>query len=158
MSVPNQDQPPPGPGVAFLLAQLGAHAADRFALLLSEDDLTPPLAGIMRLLRGSPGLSQQQLADRLGVAPSRIVSYVDDLEARGWLSRTRDSEDRRVNVLALTAKGQKAFASLAAVARGHEATITAALTAAERETLMKLLTKLAADQQLVPGVHPGYRK
>ena len=147
----------PGPGVAFLLTQLGAHAAERFALALGEHDLTPPLAGIMRLLRATPGLSQQQLADRLGVAPSRIVGYLDDLEGRGWISRTRDNEDRRVNVLTLTAQGRKAFAVLAATARGHEAAITAGLTPTERETLLGLLVKVADHQQLTPGVHPGYR-
>jgi DNA-binding MarR family transcriptional regulator len=156
VEVPPTDQPP-RPGVAFLLAQLGAHAAERFALVLSEHDLTPPLAGIMRLLRGAPGMSQQQLADRLGVAPSRIVSYLDDLETRGWISRTRDSADRRVNLLALTPQGQQAFTSLATISRGHDAVITAGLTAAERETLLELLVKIADQQQLTPGVHPGYR-
>jgi DNA-binding MarR family transcriptional regulator len=150
--------PPPRQGVDFLLTQLGTHAAERFALVLSEHDLTPPLAGILRLLRSAPGLSQQQLADRLGVAGSRIVGYVDELESRGWISRTRDSADRRVNVLTLTAQGQQAFTALAAVARGHEAAITAGLTPVERETLLELLTKIADRQQLTPGVHPGYRQ
>lgn len=155
--MPSNPQPP-RPGVAFLLTQLGTHAAERFALVLSEHDLTPPLAGIMRLLRTNPRLSQQQLADRLGVAASRIVGYVDDLESRGWISRTRDSEDRRVNVLTLTAQGQQAFTALAAVSRAHEATITAGLTPAERETLLELLSEVADRQQLTPGVHPGYRQ
>jgi DNA-binding MarR family transcriptional regulator len=156
LRVPIEKQPP-GPGVAFLLSQLGTHAAERFAVVLGEHDLTPPLAGIMRLLRGAPALSQQQLAERLGVAPSRIVSYVDELEARGWIRRTRDSVDRRVNVLNLTAEGQQAFTALAGIARGHEAAITAGLAPAERATLLELLTKIADHQQLTPGVHPGYR-
>jgi DNA-binding MarR family transcriptional regulator len=155
--VPSYSQPP-RPGVAFLLTQLGTHAAERFALILSEHDLTPPLAGVLRLLRTNPGLSQQQLADRLGVAASRIVGYVDELETRGWISRTRDSEDRRVNVLTLTTQGQQAFTRLATVARSHEATITTGLTPAERATLLELLTKIADHQQLNPGVHPGYRQ
>jgi DNA-binding MarR family transcriptional regulator len=144
--------------VAFLLSQLGSHAADQFALALGEHELTPPLAGVMRLLRGVPGLSQQQLAEQLGVAPSRIVTYIDELEARGWIQRTRDSQDRRVNLLTLTAEGHTAFATLATVSRGHETTITAGLTLAERQTLLGLLTKLADHQGLSPGVHPGYRQ
>ena len=117
----------------------------------------PPLAGIMRLLRGAPGLSQQQLAERLGIAPSRIVTYIDDLETRGWIQRTRDSQDRRVNLLTLTTEGQSAFTELAAVSRAHEGSITAGLSAAERESLLALLTKLADHLGLTPGVHPGYR-
>jgi DNA-binding MarR family transcriptional regulator len=149
--------PPRNGGIAFLLAQLGSHAAQQFGAALAAEGLTPALAGIMRLLRVEPGLSQQQLAERLGTVPSRIVGYVDDLEARGWISRARDPGDRRVNVLTVTAAGGDAFRALATVARGHERRITAGLDDQERAALLALLTKLAAAQELTPGVHPGYR-
>jgi DNA-binding MarR family transcriptional regulator len=145
-------------GIAFLLAQLGAHAAERFSSALAEHDLTPPLVGIMRLLQAEPGPSQQQLAERLGMVPSRIVSYVDELESRGWIARTRDTVDRRVNVLTITDAGRTAFTSIATIAREHEMRITAGLDDADRATLLDLLAKLAATQQLTPGVHPGYRR
>jgi DNA-binding MarR family transcriptional regulator len=147
----------PRNGVAWLLAQLGAHAAEQFALRLTEQDLTPPLAGIMRLLRVEPGLSQQQLAERLAVAPSRVVGYVDDLEARGWLRRTRDTNDRRINVLELTPTGAAAFGSLAEIAQAHDRAITGSLTKSEYATLQGLLGRLVTDNGLTPGVHPGYR-
>lgn len=155
--MPAANEPPRHGGVAFLLTQLGSHCADRYAVALQELDLTPPLAGIMRLLRSSPGISQQQLAERLGVAPSRIVSYVDDLEARNWIRRTRDDQDRRVNLVSLTTQGRDAFAALAAVSRRHEHAITDGLSAAERETLLELLTTVAGNEGLNPGIHPGYR-
>lgn len=145
-------------GVAFLLAQLGSHAAEQFAHALAEHDLTPPLAGVLRLLHSEPGLSQQRLAERLGTAPSRVVGYVDDLESRGWISRTRDPVDRRVNVLTLTVAGQQAFDTLAALGSDHEQRITGVLDEAEHATLRELLGKLAAAHQLAPGVHPGYRQ
>jgi DNA-binding MarR family transcriptional regulator len=144
-------------GVAFMLAQLGSYAAEQFASRLAEHDLTPPLAGILRMLRVEPGLSQQQLAERLGAAPSRIVSYLDDLEARGWLVRTRDSADRRINVLTLTAAGNDAVNSLFAIGKSHERRITASLDEKEHAALLALLSKLAASAHLAPGVHPGFR-
>ena len=150
---------PAGPriGVAFLLAQLGAHAAEKFSLALSEQGLTPALVGILRLLQAEPGPSQQQLAERLGMVPSRIVGYVDELESRGWIARSRDTVDRRVNVLTVTNAGREAFKSIATISRDHERRITAGLDAAEHATLRELLSKLAAGQELTPGVHPGYR-
>jgi DNA-binding MarR family transcriptional regulator len=150
--------PPRQGGIAFLLAQLGAHAAEQFSESLAESGLTPALAGIMRLLRTEPGLSQQQLAERLGAVPSRIVSYVDDLEGRGWITRSRDPGDRRVNVLTITDTGAEAFKALATVARAHERRITAGLDDDERSALLDLLVKLSAAQRLTPGVHPGYRR
>jgi DNA-binding MarR family transcriptional regulator len=145
-------------GVAFLLAQLGAHASNQFAQALAESNLTPALAGIMRMLKADPGLNQLQLAERLGAAPSRVVAYLDDLESRGWIVRTRDTTDRRVNVLRLTDAGQDAFTALAVISRNHEKAITESLDEAEHATLHDLLSKLAFAQQLTPGVHPGYRQ
>lgn len=154
----SSSSPPAGRGgIAFLLAQLGSHAAERFALALAKRDLTPPLVGILRILQFEPGLSQQALAERLGMVPSRIVAYMDDLEGRRWVARTRDSGDRRVNVLTVTQAGHDAFASIAEVARDHEASVTAGLDADERATLLALLTKLSELRGLTPGVHPGYR-
>jgi DNA-binding MarR family transcriptional regulator len=151
--------PPPGSrfGVAFLLAQLGAHATERFSVALAEHELTPALVGILRLLQADPGPSQQQLAERLGMVPSRIVGYVDELESRGWIARSRDTVDRRVNVLTMTAAGREAFKAIATISRDHEKRITAGLDATEHDTLLELLAKLAANQELTPGVHPGYR-
>ncbi len=149
--------PPRAGGIAFLLAQLGAHAGQAFADALVAHDLTPPLAGIMRLLRTRPGLSQQQLDEELGTAPSRIVSYVDELEGRGWITRARDAVDRRVNVITLTDAGRAAFATIATVGREHERRLTSGLDERERAELLALLTKLAGQLELTPGVHPGYR-
>lgn len=150
--------PSPRFGVAFLLTQIGSHAAERFAVALSDHDLTPPLAGIMRMLLVEPGLSQQQLAERLHAAPSRVVGYLDDLDARGWISRVRDTVDRRVNVLSLTDAGRAAFADLGVISRAHEARLTASLDDDEYAALRRLLEKVAAEQQLERGIHPGYRE
>jgi len=122
----------------------GAQAADQYALLLAESGLTPPLAGIMRMLTVEPGLSQQQLAEHLHTAPSRIVSYVDDLEARGWLTRARDPDDRRINVLTLTEAGRAAFASIGEISRAHDARFTEGLSDAEHAALGEMLARLAA--------------
>lgn len=165
---------PHGGGIAFLLSQLGAHSSQQFARALAEHDLNPALVGIMRqLLTGAgvgPGVAagagvgsgvgpnQQQLAEHMGLVPSRIVSYVVELESHGWIARTRNATDRRVNVLTVTDAGREAFASIANVARKHEKRITAGLDAGDRATLFELLTKLAATQDLTPGVHPGYRQ
>ena len=70
---------------AFLLAQLGAHAASQFAERLGVLELAPPDAGILRLLRIAAGLSQQELASKLQIHPSRLVAILDNLEKRGFV-------------------------------------------------------------------------
>lgn len=144
-------------GAAFLLAQLGAHAASRFASRLGQRDLTPPQAGILRQLREGDGLSQQELADRLRIPASRVVAFVDDLEGRGLLRRERNPSDRRQNILRTTHSGRDALRAIGSVAREHEADLLAALDDDERRQLTALLERVAQQQGLTPGVHPGYR-
>jgi len=69
------DGGPAGPriGTTFLLAQLGAHAAQRFAERIAELELTPPQTGLLRCVAQRPGQSQQVIAGQLGTTPSRLV-------------------------------------------------------------------------------------
>ncbi|HEY2299352.1 MAG TPA: MarR family winged helix-turn-helix transcriptional regulator [Jatrophihabitans sp.] len=151
--------PPQGPpaSAAFLLTQVGTRAAQRFAERIGEHGLTPPQAGILGLLRSNPGISQQRLAEVLGMLPSRVVAFIDDLEAAGLVERTRDGADRRRNSLDLTAAGAAALRTIATAASAHDDETCRALDTSERAVLTELLTRIAADQGLTPGVHPGYR-
>lgn len=157
------DPPQAGPGhrfggAAFLLAQLGAHAAGMFAQRISALGLTPPQAGLLRLVGQGPGRSQQALAAQLGVVPSKVVVLVDALESRGLLERRRNSTDRRNYALHLTDAGQQTLDDLRPVATQHEGDLTAALDDDERDKLTGLLRRIADQQGLTPGVHPGYRQ
>lgn len=143
--------------IAFLVAQLGAYAAERFGERAAALDFTRPQAGLLRLISREPGQSQQAVARRLGTPPSRLVALVDGLEQRGLIERRRNPGDRRNYALHLTAAGEQAMAALSQASLEHEQAISASLTEAERAQLSKLLSKLAAAHGLVPGVHPGYR-
>ena len=144
--------------VAFLLAQVGAHAADLFQQRAAAIGFTRPQAGLLRLIGRQPGQSQQAVAQQLGTPPSRLVALVDGLEARGLVERRRNPDDRRNYALLLTDVGREAMRELGTVAAAHEADITAPLTEAERAELHALLAKLAEAYGLAPGVHPGYRQ
>jgi DNA-binding MarR family transcriptional regulator len=144
-------------GAAFLLAQLGHHAAAQFAEQMATVDLTPPHAGILRAIASSPGGSQQALSEQLGLLPSRVVAYVDELEDRGYVERRRNPDDRRLHALHLTASGKKLMTKISDLARQHERRVTAGLDAEQRATLRDLLAKLADERGLTPHVHPGFR-
>ena len=149
--------PSNGPGAAFLLAQLGAHAAARFAERIAELDLTPPQAGLLRAVSATPGRSQQALARQLRTPPSRLVALVDDLDERGVLERRRNLEDRRLHALYVTDAGAALLRKIGQVARAHDDAICASLDPVERTQLRALLARIAEEQGLTPGVHPGYR-
>jgi DNA-binding MarR family transcriptional regulator len=143
---------------AFLLAQLGAHAASQFAERLGVLELTPPDAGILRLLRIAAGLSQQELAAKLQLHPSRMVAIVDNLEKRGLVERRANPDDRRLYSLYLTQAGGEALERIGRVAREHQDALLSSLSKEERDTLATLLLRIADQQGLVRGVHPGYQR
>jgi DNA-binding MarR family transcriptional regulator len=138
-------------GIAFLLSQLGQRATEQFAARIADLDLTPPQAGILRAIAVAPGRSQQALSDELGLAPSRVVAFVDDLEKRSLVERRRNTDDRRLYALHLTEHGGEVMHELAALATAHEAEFTASLTIAQRADLSALLGRLAVGQELGPG-------
>jgi DNA-binding MarR family transcriptional regulator len=141
---------------AFLLAQIGAHAAARFAERLRELDLVPPHAGILRAVAANSGMSQQALAALLGMVPSRLVTWLDELEARGLLVRRDHADDRRLYALHLTDAGMRMLGEIGRVAVAHGDSLCASLPATEREQLTRLLLRIAEEQRLTTGVHPGF--
>ena len=144
-------------GIAFLLAQLGAHAAQRFAARIATVGLTPPQVGLLRAIAVTPGQSQRALARHLRTQPSRVVAFVDELEGRGLVQRLPNPRDRRLHALHLTAKGRKLMQQIRQIAMRHEDEICAPLNPEERRQLGALLERLRVHHGLTAGVHPGYR-
>lgn len=68
-------------------------------------DIKPPHLDILINLFRTPGISQQDLADKLLVGRSNLSMLLPQLEKRGLLVRAVDPQDRRVLRLELTAEG-----------------------------------------------------
>lgn len=145
-------------GPAFLLAQIGAHAATKFAERLEPLKLTPAHAGILRAINAGSGINQQKLARLLGMFPSRLVLVLDEMERAGLIERKASAADRRTYALHLTAKGKNTLQAIWRIAREHQDKLCAALSPSEQEALASLLSRIAEEQHLTPGVHPGYRQ
>src|SRR3984893_12374970 len=137
---------------AWLLAEVCGPAAMKFSERLKAAlDLTPPHAGILRALTSSAGVSQQALAGRLGVLPSRLVALVDELESRGLVARRNNLDDRRTHALHLTDAGRGTLDTIGRVAREHQQALCEALSAQEQEQLAGMLLRNAEE----PGVEHG---
>jgi DNA-binding MarR family transcriptional regulator len=142
-------------GLALALSRLGAHVSRRFAERVAALDLTPSDAATLRALGRAGGVSQTELAARLGVAPSRIVALLDSLEGRGHIRREPSEVDRRRHVVTLTDSGREALAKLRPVATAHEAEILGDLTDDEKATLAALLARLTATAGIGDEGHPS---
>jgi DNA-binding MarR family transcriptional regulator len=141
-----------------LIAQIGAHAAERFGQRLAPLHLTPAHAGILWNLAHQPDMTQRALADLLGAFPSRLVLLLDELEKKGLVERRADPADRRSHALRLTPAGKERLEGLGRAAREHQDDLCGALDVTERERLRELLAKIAEQQGLRPRVHSGFGK
>ena len=142
---------------AFLLAQVGAYASGEFAKRLEPLGFTPAQAGIFRIIAAVPGLSQQELAAKLGMYASRMVAVIDDLEKRGLIERQPSNSDRRLYALHLTKSGKEQLSAIGVIAREHGRDLLDGLSEEEQSTLTALLERVAKKKGLREGVHPGYR-
>jgi DNA-binding MarR family transcriptional regulator len=141
---------------AFLLAQVGAHAAKQFAARLAPLKLTPAHAGILRRLAGTTEMNQRTLAAQLGMHTSRMVGVVDEMESLGLVVRGNSTGDRRSYSLQVTPLGREKLKDISRVSQQHNEAMCAGLSEVERETLAEMLEGIASRQGLIPGVHPGF--
>jgi DNA-binding MarR family transcriptional regulator len=141
--------------LAFLLSQVGLHAARQFSERIAEVDLHPALFRVLNLVDAAEGRSQQAIGEAIEVPASRMVALVDELEQRGLVERRPHPTDRRIRTLYLTAKGRKTLARGREIAQAHERDLTKGLAAADRKRLTKYLQEIVDGQTIGHGVHPG---
>ena len=73
---------------------------------------------------------------------TKVSRAVRALETRRWLTRRPDTADRRVEHLALTATGEKAYRELVPLGHAFEAALLARLDECDRETVLAGLALL----------------
>lgn len=152
-----QEKPVPAPrALGLLLSQLGTHTALAFGRKIAGFGISPPHLGMLRWIYANGGKNQRELASHLGVVPSRLVVLLDELETKGLVARERSLQDRRSQQLQLTPKGIRLLEKVEVIATAHDAELGSTLTPLERETLIELCAKLAANRGLSPDGHPGY--
>jgi len=148
----------PAVGGAFLVSQVGAHAANGFAQRLRKLRLKPHDAGILRMLGSNPGLTQHALSKILGMFPSQLVALLDGLEDRRLIERRRSPQDRRRYLLHLTNAGRKALAEIGRLTLQLEDDLFTGLTEPELDLFCQLLRRIVSQQQITAGVHPAYKQ
>ena len=109
---------------------------------------------MLNFVADAEGQSQQALGSALGIPASRMVGLVDELEGRELLERRPNPADRRSHALYLTAKGHRLLERAYALAIAHEDRVCQALSAEERQELLRLLNKIGDSLGMTAGVHP----
>jgi DNA-binding MarR family transcriptional regulator len=130
----------------FLVRRLHQIHVALFAEECAEFDVTPVQYSILTVAGARPDLDQASLAAEVGVDRATMANVVARLEAKGLVRRRHAPADKRVKLVALSARGAALLRAMAGpVQRAHDRTV-AALPAAERAAFLALLRRLVAAQ------------
>ena len=88
------------------------------------------------------GISQQQIADTLGIRPQSVSEAVSVLESRGYICRIPSESDRRKLLICITDEGLKHREEIAESRKAHAEQFFSSLTQEEKAQLLMLLEKL----------------
>ena len=144
-----------GDGIAYLLVQLGFHAARRFSERLAPLGLEPRQFGMLTRLAANEGRSQQAIGELMGLNATRMVFLVDELEKQGLVERRRNPADRRSYALYLTGQGREKLHEAQQASVANEREIGVSLTGAQRAELAALLRRVAGEQGISEESLPG---
>jgi DNA-binding MarR family transcriptional regulator len=97
---------------------------------------------LLAALEESGPSSQADLARSTGVDRSDVVGVLGELEGRGMITRDVDPTNRRRNVVSITPAGRRTLTALDEVVDEVQERVLEPLSASERRTLRKLLSKL----------------
>jgi DNA-binding MarR family transcriptional regulator len=97
---------------------------------------------LLGYVRDHRGASQQELETALLMDANGVVLLLNELEAAGWSVRKRDTNDRRRHLVELTEAGRVAVERAEKGRDSLEDEVLADLSAEERASLQKLLSRV----------------
>jgi DNA-binding MarR family transcriptional regulator len=113
--------------------------------------LRPVEYTILALIEANPGLTARQLARALAVTPPNIALWLERLDGRRLIQRSRSERDARVQHIDLTTEGRTLARRSTQRLLDAEASALSSMTAAERAMLVELVHKVAMTRGRAHG-------
>ena len=110
--------------------------------------------GLLAVVDADQANSQREIAAQLGVAPSLVVSLVDQLASIGAVRRTRSRTDRRVQVVEITNEGRQLLRLATDAAKKLDVELHKHLSPADLQALNRLLPTLLRASSVAAGNRP----
>lgn len=127
----------------FLVARVRAIGSANAREALTPFGLRVRAYAVLSLACGSVSPTQRDIAEFLQLDPSQVVAVLDSLETSGLVRRAQDPRDRRVNIVEATELGHSTYGAAREAVTTSRETSLKNLTVDERDTLTRLLLKVA---------------
>ena len=110
-------------------------------------DITSVQFAMLNALMDASGVDQVTLAGWVAFDPATSGSVIARLEAKGWVRRESDPDDRRRKLLWVTPEGAETALSMKRAVAKVQTRILEPLNTTEREQFVRLLGKLVAGHE-----------
>jgi MarR family transcriptional regulator for hemolysin len=144
---------PTGTPLGLALAQTAKAVGRAFDDALDAAGGSRPAWLILLALKTGQPSTQTDLAAAVGIREATLSHHLSAMEAVGLITRARNPDNRRVQLVGLTPPGDEQFHTLAAAARSHDRRLCSGLTEKETATLRSLLNRLHDN---VATSHPAH--
>lgn len=134
--------------LGYWMRMVSNAVSHEFARKVSRDGVTVAEWALMRTLYDLSATPPSVLAERMRVTKGAISKLSDRLIAKGLVDRVQSAQDKRAHTLSLTPEGRAKIPALATIADQNDAEFFSVLTAAEHETLNRILRALAERRGL----------
>lgn len=124
---------------------------------LTFDQLMKPLGAtraqwwVIAFLARRDGMRQTNLAFELDIGKASLGTLIDRLEAAGWVERRPDPIDRRAKRVYLSAKSRRFAREMGNVDRAFNREMLKNFGEEDRDTLVRLLSRLKQALQRLDG-------
>jgi DNA-binding MarR family transcriptional regulator len=129
--------------LGYFVRRLQVWIFQDFGRALASFDIRPAQFSVLVVIEANSGLSQADLAERLGIERARLVRLLDGLEKRGLIRRQPSPLDRRSHALVLTREGQKRLKRMKSLAAEHETSLAKRLGPEKREAVLSALREFS---------------
>jgi MarR family transcriptional regulator for hemolysin len=123
-----------------------ARAVERaFESVLAASGASIPVWRVLLNLKLNVTASQGELAAAIGVQASTLSIHLSQMERDGLVQRCRDTDDRRTQIVELTAAGEAAFARIRSAAGAFDTSLRRGISDEAIAQVEHLLGQLVAN-------------
>ena len=131
--------------LGFLIGDVSRLLRKRFDMRAQTLGLTRAQWRVLARLRRREGINQKELADILEIETITLTRHIDRLEAKGWVERRRDPNDRRAWNLYLNPEVQPVLDKMRKLSEMTRKEALAGIPHDDREKLIDLLLTIKSN-------------
>lgn len=128
--------------LGYWLRFVSNHVSHAFALKVEALGVTVAEWVVLRSLVDSGEVNPSRLADSIGMTRGAVSKLIDRLEAKKYVERRTGKKDRRFQLVAISAGGERLVPRLAAAADSNDAEFFGHMKESERRAIAEMLREV----------------